>query len=89
MDTDVKTNVAESRVKDTSAENDICNFKVAVAMDDVEHAGVKQRFRDLPEWCRVQLWKVSGIVPKELELRDELFNQGCQQGAQMSNNVFF
>lgn len=45
--------VEKSRMYAMPEGDDSWDFKGTVGLDEVEHVGVKQRFRDLPDYCRV------------------------------------
>lgn len=57
-------------------------------LDNVEHVGVKRRFWDLQESCRVKCRLVLDAVAEAVQLSDALVKQDNECGAQAALNVF-
>lgn len=61
------------------------DFEVAVEPVEVVRIGVKWRFLDLQESCRVRRRKVLDTVAKAVRLVDELVKPGGKRGALVMN----
>lgn len=83
----VATNVGESRVNDVPDDKDNWNFEGAFGLDEVVRVGVKIKFLDLQESCRVKRRKVPGTVAEAVELANKLVNQVGEFGAQVANDT--
>lgn len=84
LNANVATNVGESRMDDTLADDHDQDSKGAVEPHEEEQVGVKQNFLHLHESHPVQHRKASDTVAEAVEVKDDHVRQRGEEGVHMA-----